>query len=96
MYLGSTTSDTLSLDVELDKHIGKAATMLSRLTKGVWFNKRLVAYTKIQIYRACVLSTLLYCSESWTLCARQDRKLNTFHMCWLRRIYGITWQLQIE
>ena len=29
VYLGSTISDTLSLDVELDKCIGKAATMFS-------------------------------------------------------------------
>ena len=69
--------------VELDKHIGKAATMFSRLTKRVWLNKKLTAYTKIQIYRVCVLSTLLYGSESWTLYARQERKLNTFHMCCL-------------
>ena len=48
MYLGSTISDTLSLDVELDKHIGKATTMFSRLTKSVWVNKRLTAYTKIK------------------------------------------------
>ena len=66
MYLGSTISDTLSLDVELDKRIGKAATIFSRLTKRVWLNKKLMAYTKIQVYRAYVLSTLLYCSESWT------------------------------
>ena len=30
VYLGSTISDTISLDVKLDKHIGKAATMFSR------------------------------------------------------------------
>ena len=80
VYLGSTISDTLSLDVELDKRIGKAATMFSRLTKRVRLNKKLTAYTKIQVCRACVLSTLLYCSESWTHCARQERKLNLFHM----------------
>ena len=68
VYLGSTISDTFSLDVELDKCIGKAATMFSRLTKRVWLNKKLMTYTKIQVYRAYVLSTLLYCSESWTLC----------------------------
>ena len=59
VYLGSMVSDTLSLDVELDKCIGKAATMFSRLTKRVWLNKKLTAYTKIQVYRACVPSTLL-------------------------------------
>ena len=92
VYLGSTISDSLSLDVKLDKNIGKAATMFSILTKRVLLNNKLMAYTKIQVYRACVLSTLLYYSESWTLCAWQERKLNTFHMCCLRCIFGITWQ----
>ena len=71
---------------------GKAATMFSRLTKRVWLTKKLTTYTKIQIYKACVLNTLLYCSESWTLCARQERKLNTFHMHCLQHLFGITWQ----
>ena len=92
VYLSSTISDTFSLDVELDKGIRKAATMFSRLTKRVWLNKKVTAYTKIQVYRACVLSTLLFCNESWTLCAWQERKLNTFHMHCLRHIFGITWQ----
>ncbi|KAJ7316181.1 hypothetical protein JRQ81_002343 [Phrynocephalus forsythii] len=47
---------------------------------------------RIQVYKACVLSTLLYCSESWTIHAQQERKLNTFHMRCLRRIFNITWQ----
>ena len=38
LYLDSMISNTLSLDVKLDKHMGKAATMFSRLTKTVWFN----------------------------------------------------------
>ena len=42
--------------------------------------------------QACVLSTLLYGSESWTLYTRQERRLNTFHLCCLRRILGISWQ----
>ena len=48
VYLGSTISDTLSLDVELDKRIWKAASMFSRLTKRVWLNKKLMTYTKIR------------------------------------------------
>ena len=43
VYLGSTISDTLSLNAELDKCIGKAATTLSRLVKRVWLNKKLTA-----------------------------------------------------
>ena len=62
-YLGSTTTDTLSLDIELRKHIGKASTTLSKLTKRVWENKHLTIPTKINVYKACVISTLLYGSE---------------------------------
>ena len=92
MYLGSTISDTLSLDAELRKRIGKAATTMTRLTKKAWNNSKLTEHTKIQIYRACVVSTLLYGSESWTLRAGQERKLNAFHMRSLRRILNINWQ----
>ena len=73
VYLGSATSDTLSLDAELNRRIGKAATTMTRLTKKAWNNSKLTVHTKIQIYRACVVSTLLYSSESWTLHARQER-----------------------
>ena len=92
VYLGSAISDTLSLDAELNRRIGKAATTMTRLTKKAWNNSKLTVHTKIQIYRACVVSTLLYGSESWTLRARQERKLNAFHMRSLRRILNITWQ----
>ena len=93
VYLGSTISDTLFLDVELDKGIGKATTMFSSLTKRVWLNKKLMAYPKIQVYRARVLSTLLFCSESL---AWQEKKLNMFYMCCLRCIFIITWQDKVQ
>ena len=44
------------------------------------------------MYQACVLSTLLYSSESWTTYARQENRLEIFHLRCLRRILGITWQ----
>ena len=40
-YLGSTITDNLSLDAELDKRIGEAATTLARLTTRVWINPKL-------------------------------------------------------
>ena len=48
VYLGSTISDTLSLDAELIKRIGKAATTMTRLTKKVWNNSKLTEHTKIR------------------------------------------------
>ncbi|XP_035688750.1 SCO-spondin-like [Branchiostoma floridae] len=64
-YLGSTVTNTLSLDAELDKRIGKANTTMARLTQRVWENRDLSLHTKVQVYRACVLSVLLYGSEAW-------------------------------
>ena len=64
-YLGSTTTKSLSLDTEISKRIGKATTTLGKLTKRVWDNKHLTNITKVKVYRTCVISTLLYGSESW-------------------------------
>ena len=92
VYLGSAISDSLSLDAELNRRIGKAAITMTRLTKKAWNNSKLTVHTKIQIYKACVVNNLLYGSEFWTLHAQQERKLNAFHMRSLRRIVNITWQ----
>uniref|UniRef100_A0A8W8JBQ4 Reverse transcriptase domain-containing protein n=1 Tax=Magallana gigas TaxID=29159 RepID=A0A8W8JBQ4_MAGGI len=91
-YLGSTITDNLSLDVELDKRIGKATSTLARLSKRVWTNPTLKTSTKMAVYNACIISTLLYGSESWTTYSRQERRLHAFHLRCLRRILGILWK----
>ena len=94
-YLGSTTTDTLSLDVELSKCIGKALTTLYKLTKRVWENKHLTIPTKINVYKACVISTLQYGSKFWTTYSTQEQKFQVFHLRCLCRILGITWQEKV-
>ena len=91
-YLGSNISSKLSLDTELNMRIGKASAAMARVIKRVWENTMLTIKTKTQVYQACVLSTLLYGSESWTLYTQQERRLNTSHLRCLRRILGISWQ----
>ena len=44
-----------------------------------------------KIYRAIVLSTLLYGPEAWTVYIRQVKKLHAFMMRHLRSIMRITW-----
>ena len=90
-YLGSVITQNLSLDEELAVRIGKAATCFGRLTKRVWTNCKLTLKTKTRVYQTCVLSTLLYGSETWTLYSKQEKKLNTFHMRNLRKILNLTW-----
>ena len=91
-YLGSTISSNLSLEPDISARIAKAAGMMSKLKKRVWDNNNLTNNTKLQVYRACVLSTLLYSSEAWTTYATQEKRLNSFHLRCLRRILGIRWQ----
>ena len=55
-YLGSTITDDLSLDAEIDKRIRKAATTLARLTSRVWTNSKLTMTAKMTMYNACILS----------------------------------------
>ena len=92
----SNISSNLSLDTELNMRIGKASAAMAHLTKRVWENTMLTIKTKTQVYQACVLSTLLYSSESWTLYTRQERRLNMFHLRCFRRILGISWQDHIS
>ena len=49
----------------------------------------------MQVYRAGVLTTLLYSSETWTTYSDQEKRLNTFHLRCLRRILGIRRQDKI-
>ncbi len=91
-YLGSTIIDNLSLDAEIGKRIGKAASSLARLTARVWSSPKLSVKTNMAVYNACVISTLLYGSETWTMYAGQERRLNSFHLRSIRRILVISWQ----
>lgn len=95
-YLGSTISKNLSLDSEIDTRIGKASTSMARLDERVWNNRNLTTNTKMRVYRACILSTLLYGSETWPTYTSQERKINAFHMRSLRRILGISWKDRVS
>ena len=83
-YLGSTIPSNLSLYVEINALIGKAATVMEKLNKRVWQNISLTMNIKLKVYQACVTSILLYENETWTPYARQETKLNSFHLCYLR------------
>ena len=91
-YLGFTVSSKASLDVEISSRIAKAAGVMAKLNKRVWNKDLLSERTKLQVYQSCVLSTLLYGSESWPTYARQEKRLNGFHLRCLRRLLQIKWQ----
>nr|VZI17333.1 unnamed protein product [Spirometra erinaceieuropaei] len=47
------------------------------------------------MYKAIILPTLLYGAETWTVYAKQARRLNHFHLSCLRRILRLNWQDRI-
>ena len=95
-YLGSTTTEGSTLDDEINTRIGKAATTFGRLTKRAWRNPKLTTKTKMSIYQTCILSTLLYGSETWTSYSYQEKKLNSFHLRCLRRLFEISWMDKVS
>ena len=58
----------------------------------VWKQGHLLLTTKLRLYESCVLSILLYFSETWTLLKAATNRLQAFHMRCLRRILGVRWQ----
>ena len=93
-YLGSTISDNLSLDAEINKRNCYDPT--GRLTTRVWENQKLTTSTKVAVYNACIVSTLLYGSKTWATYSKQKCKLSSFHLRCLCGILGIRWSDKVN
>ena len=90
-YLGSTISSNGCIDDEKQRRMAKASASFGRLRQRLWNNHQVSMRVKGKIYRAIVLSTLLYGAEAWTVYRRQVKKLQAFMMRHLRSIMRITW-----
>ena len=90
-YLGSTMSSNGCIDGEIQRRMAKASASFGRLRQRLWNNHHVSMRVKGKIYRAIVLSTLLYGAEAWTVYRRQLKKLHAFMMRHLRSIMRITW-----
>ena len=92
IYLGSTLSRNVRIDEEVSYRIARASSAFGRLKIKVWERRGISLPTKLKVYRAVVLPSLLYASETWTVYSRHARQLNSFHMRCLRNILHIKWQ----
>ena len=94
-YLGSTLSRCVAIDDEINSRLAKASAAFGRLNKNVWDRRGITTQTKIKVYKAVVLTTLLYGCETWTVYKRHSKKLNHFHTTRLRKLLNINWQERI-
>jgi hypothetical protein len=92
VYLGSTLSQAVHIDDEVNSRIAKASSAFGRLRSTVWDRRGITLATKLKVYAAAVLPSLLYACETWTVYSRHAKKLNHFHMSCLRKILRIRWQ----
>ena len=90
-YLGCTISNDATIDAEIKARIAKATTAFGRLMKRLWANRSIRLNTKIAVYKAAVITSLLYGCESWTLNKKQVVRLERFHLTTLRKIARVRW-----
>ena len=90
-YLGCTLTSNNSLDKEISNRIAKASAAFGRLRKRVWDERGLKTETKCAVYRAVVLSALLYGCETWTAYKKHIKLVEQFHQRCLRSILNIRW-----
>ena len=94
-YLGSTLSRAVHIDDEITARITKASVAFGRLRANVWERNGIKLDTKLKVYKAVVLPTLLYACETWTVYQRHAKRLNHFHLSCLRKLLKIKWQDKI-
>ena len=94
-YLGSTFSKVLHIDDEVNARIIKASVSFGRLRGSVWDRSGIWLDTKLKVYKAVVLPTLLYSCETRTVYQWHAKRLNHFHTSWLRKLLKIMWKDRI-
>jgi len=93
-YLGSMLTWNNDCSREIRRRIDKARGVMAGFGK-IWSSKDIRVKTKLNIWNACVVSVLLYASETWTYRKRDIDKLSAFQMKSYRRILNIKWQQRI-
>ena len=75
-------------DKAVRARVEKARKAFWSLANSVWNVRQISIATKIKVYRACVVSVLLYGAEVWTPSFAARGALEKFQMMCLRKISG--------
>ncbi len=92
-YLGNHLSSIDShVDSEVHHYICCAREAFAKFHKRVFENSDLLVKTKLLVYKAVILPTLLYGAEAWTTSSRHIRALESYCQRCLRKIVHVTWK----
>ena len=76
-YLGSMLSGSHDLMDDIQRRVNLASAAFGRLSHRVFLNRDLTTKTKMMVYNAICISTLLYGSEAWITYRRQKAHKNS-------------------
>ena len=91
-YLRSYLSSNVDITDEIQHCLKCAGTASGRLRTKVFLDYDIRTNTKILVYKAVVISTLLYTPETWTTYRQHLKTLENFHQRCLRSILKISWE----
>ena len=89
-YLGTILSADGTCEEEIEHRVGAAARVIGATRKEVLERRELKKATKMRVYNAMVIPTMLYGSETWTVMKRHESRLGATEMAYLRRVVGVT------
>ena len=95
VYLGSLVTKDNDCSKEIRRRIALAAGTFGTLTT-IWKSGNISTNTKLMLFESCVLSVLMYASETWTLKKDDRNRLNAFQMKCYRKMLGVKWQDKVK
>ena len=95
-YLGSLITNYGSSSRYITSRIAKAASAMCRLSNPLFRKHRISIRTKINMYRALIVSVLLYGSEAWATTLADRRRLDVFDVRCQRRLLRVFWQQHVS
>ena len=91
-YLGCIIAGDGYIEAELQKRMSKARMYFRRLRERLWNNHSVSIRVKGKIFRAIIISILLYRADTWRVYMSHVKKLHAFMMIHIRSIMNIKWQ----
>jgi hypothetical protein len=88
-YLGSSLSQAVYIDDVINTRIARACSTFGR--RRTHLRRGIKLQTKLKVYNAVVMPSLLYACETWTVYSRHSRKLSHSHLGCLRKLLEIKW-----
>ena len=85
----------MHIDDEVNVRTAEASAATGGLRGNVWNQSGIRLDTKLKVYKAAVLPTLLYACETWTVYQWHTKRPNHFHTSYLRKLLKIKWQDRI-